>query len=165
MDLPAAVQVKYNLLDGIELELMPCCIEMVLRFYPWSPLAGGWLTGKLSSEPKPHWCNAAWGKPRARVEAYGTNKRPCDLSCSMKLQSASGERRPMRAFMARVAPLSPLCCLGSKNAGAVKTNLDAVDHGLEQNVIERLTQISQPECPAYPYSFLQSGQICPAGEI
>ena len=80
MDLPAAVQVKYNLLErGIELELMPCCIENGVAVLPWSPLAGGWLTGKLSSEPKPHWCNAAWGKPRARRGSLRETKRAKDL--------------------------------------------------------------------------------------
>ena len=90
MDLPAAVQVKYNLLErGIELELMPCCIENGVAVLPWSPLAGGWLTGKYRQNQGPlvqrglgKTQSAAW-KPTGNE----TCKRPLrSYLCSMKLQ-------------------------------------------------------------------------------
>lgn len=39
---PVALQPQYNLLDrGIELEVLPCCLEAGLGVTPWSPLGGG----------------------------------------------------------------------------------------------------------------------------
>jgi len=41
------VQNSYSLLDrGAEREVLPLCAEAGLGFTPFSPLAGGWLTGK-----------------------------------------------------------------------------------------------------------------------
>ncbi|HEY7699705.1 MAG TPA: aldo/keto reductase, partial [Vicinamibacteria bacterium] len=44
------VQNGYSLLERApELEILPLCAEEGLGFTPFSPLAGGWLTGKYSS--------------------------------------------------------------------------------------------------------------------
>ena len=41
------VQNSYSLLDReVESEVLPLCAEDGLGFTPFSPLAGGWLTGK-----------------------------------------------------------------------------------------------------------------------
>ncbi len=43
----AWVQNSYSLLDrGVEEDILPLCEELGLGFTPFSPLAGGWLTGK-----------------------------------------------------------------------------------------------------------------------
>jgi aryl-alcohol dehydrogenase-like predicted oxidoreductase len=57
-DLPAGfgwVQNSYSLLDReAEAEVLPLCAERGLGFTPFSPLAGGWLTGKYRrNEPPP----------------------------------------------------------------------------------------------------------------
>lgn len=42
-----ANQVRYSLLDrGVEREVVPACLELGVGVFPWSPLAGGVLTGK-----------------------------------------------------------------------------------------------------------------------
>jgi 1-deoxyxylulose-5-phosphate synthase len=49
------VQNSYSLLDrGVERDVLPLCAEHGLGFTPFSPLAGGWLTGKYRrGEPPP----------------------------------------------------------------------------------------------------------------
>ncbi len=50
------MQNSYSLLDrDAERELLPLCLERGLGFTPFSPLAGGWLTGKYrrGEEPPP----------------------------------------------------------------------------------------------------------------
>jgi aryl-alcohol dehydrogenase-like predicted oxidoreductase len=51
----AWVQNSYSLLDReAEAEVLPLCAEQGLGFTPFSPLAGGWLTGKYrAGEPPP----------------------------------------------------------------------------------------------------------------
>jgi aryl-alcohol dehydrogenase-like predicted oxidoreductase len=50
----AWVQNSYSLLDrDAELEVLPLCAERGLGFTPFSPLAGGWLTGKYRRDAAP----------------------------------------------------------------------------------------------------------------
>jgi aryl-alcohol dehydrogenase-like predicted oxidoreductase len=57
LDLPAGfgwVQNSYSLLDReAEAEILPLCAERGLGFTPFSPLAGGWLTGKYRRNESP----------------------------------------------------------------------------------------------------------------
>jgi aryl-alcohol dehydrogenase-like predicted oxidoreductase len=48
------VQNSYSLLDReVEAEVLPLCAEHGLGFTPFSPLAGGWLTGKYRRDATP----------------------------------------------------------------------------------------------------------------
>jgi aryl-alcohol dehydrogenase-like predicted oxidoreductase len=48
------VQNSYSLLDrDVERDVLPLCAELGLGFTPFSPLAGGWLTGKYRRDRKP----------------------------------------------------------------------------------------------------------------
>jgi aryl-alcohol dehydrogenase-like predicted oxidoreductase len=51
---PALVQNSYSLLDrGDEKELIPLCAEHGIPYQAFSPLAGGWLTGKYQRDETP----------------------------------------------------------------------------------------------------------------
>ena len=52
---PAVVQNSYSVLDrDDEAAVIPLCTEFDIAFIPFSPLAGGWLTGKYKrGEPPP----------------------------------------------------------------------------------------------------------------
>jgi aryl-alcohol dehydrogenase-like predicted oxidoreductase len=51
---PQWVQDSYSLLDrDVEQEVLPLCREHGLGFTPFSPLAGGWLTGKYRRDAPP----------------------------------------------------------------------------------------------------------------
>ena len=48
---PAAVQNSYSLLDrGDEAEVLGLCFEFGIAYTPYSPLTGGWLTGKYKRD-------------------------------------------------------------------------------------------------------------------
>lgn len=65
--IPTVLQPQYNLLDRtIEWEVLPCALAEDLAVTPWSPLGGGWLTGKRS-------CRSADGL----VERVGEQPRRC----------------------------------------------------------------------------------------
>jgi aryl-alcohol dehydrogenase-like predicted oxidoreductase len=51
---PAVVQNSYSLLDrGDEAEVLPLCAAFGIDYTPFSPLAGGWLTGKYQRDASP----------------------------------------------------------------------------------------------------------------
>jgi aryl-alcohol dehydrogenase-like predicted oxidoreductase len=67
----SCVQVLYNLLDrAIERELIPCCDAYSLGIVPYSPLAGGVLTGKYGS------ADSVPGDSRAALIGFRTDGRP-----------------------------------------------------------------------------------------
>ncbi len=62
---PVASQLRYNLLDRVvETEMLPACEHYGLSFIPYSPLAGGFLTGKYRR-----------GTPPAKDTRFGRNAR------------------------------------------------------------------------------------------
>jgi aryl-alcohol dehydrogenase-like predicted oxidoreductase len=64
---PTVVQNSYSLLErGDEQEVLPLCAEFDVAYTPFSPLAGGWLTGKYKrGEPVP-----VGSRMAVRPEAY-----------------------------------------------------------------------------------------------
>lgn len=71
LPVPVAVQPHYNLLErGIETELLPCALENGIGVTPWSPLGGGWLTGKYDASKRPSGATRLGEDPNRGVEAY-----------------------------------------------------------------------------------------------
>src|SRR4030088_2225157 len=68
---PATLQPQYNLLvREIEWEIVPACRSTELGLLPWSPLGGGWLTGKYTREARPAGATRLGENPERGVEAY-----------------------------------------------------------------------------------------------
>ena len=64
---PETLQPQYNLLvREIEWEILPACAANGLGVLPWSPLGGGWLTGKYDAQRRPDGRDPARREPRAR---------------------------------------------------------------------------------------------------
>src|SRR6478609_2794736 len=68
---PVTLQPQYNLLvREIEWEIIPACAENGLGLLPWSPLGGGWLTGKYTRDERPSGATRLGEDPERGVEAY-----------------------------------------------------------------------------------------------
>jgi aryl-alcohol dehydrogenase-like predicted oxidoreductase len=71
----SCVQVLYNLLDrAIEREVTPCCDAYGLGLVPYSPLAGGVLTGKYNEGT-----HTIPGGTRAALSGFRTDGRPAHV--------------------------------------------------------------------------------------
>ena len=81
------LQPQYNLLQrAVEFELVQVCLNEGIGMLPWSPLGGGWLTGKyrrdlppagttrLGEDPGGAWRPMGGATPRS---APGGSSRPC----------------------------------------------------------------------------------------
>ena len=65
------LQPQYNLLvREIEWEIVPACESTGLGLLPWSPLGGGWLTGKYTQDARPTGATRLGENPDRGVEAY-----------------------------------------------------------------------------------------------
>ena len=64
---PVTLQPQYNLLvREIEWEIVPACESTGLGLLPWSPLGGGWLTGKYTQRRAPDRRHPARRRPEPR---------------------------------------------------------------------------------------------------
>lgn len=157
---PVALQPQYNLLErGIEFEVLPCCLEAGVGLTPWSPLGGGWLTGKYSPQHRPSGATRLGEDPDRGVEAYdlrNTDRTHAILEC-LRSVAKHHNRPPAHVALAWLASrpgvASPI--LGARTADQLADNLAAADLVLEPVDLEALTKVSAGQPPAYPYRFLE----------
>jgi len=157
---PVALQPQYNLLErGIEVEVVPCCLENGIALTPWSPLGGGWLTGKYSAAARPSGASRLGEDPDRGVEAYDLRNTDRTYAILDVLKSiAEHHDRPcahvaLAWLLSRSGVASVL--LGARTADQLADNLAAGDLVLAQSEIDQLTSVSSGELPDYPYRFLQ----------
>jgi aryl-alcohol dehydrogenase-like predicted oxidoreductase len=160
---PVVVQPQYNLLDrGIELEVLPCCLEHGIGIAPWSPLGGGWLTGKYRRDARPSGASRLGEDPNRGVEAYdrrNTERTWRVLDAAAAVAEAHG--RPMShvalAWLAARPGVSTVL-LGARTVAQLADNLAAVDLQLTDDDLDQLTAVSAPGVPPYPYGMIE--QYC-----
>src|SRR5579863_5977399 len=91
---PVTLQPQYNLLvREIEWEIVPACQAEGLGLLPWSPLGGGWLTGKYHRDQFPSGATRLGENPERGVEAYarrGAQQRTWDVLAAV--ESVAKER-------------------------------------------------------------------------
>src|SRR6478735_1462918 len=68
---PVTLQPQYNLLvRDIEHEVVPACLDAGIGLLPWSPLAGGWLSGKYQRDEAPSGATRLGENPQRGMEAW-----------------------------------------------------------------------------------------------
>jgi aryl-alcohol dehydrogenase-like predicted oxidoreductase len=154
---PVTLQPQYNLLvREIEWEIVPACASTGLGLLPWSPLGGGWLTGKYTKDARPEGATRLGENPDRGVEAYdrrSTAQRTWDvIDAVQSVASARG------VTMAQVAlawlvdrPMVSSVILGARTVEQLQDNLGAADLHLDGKEIERLDAASDPAPADYPY--------------
>jgi aryl-alcohol dehydrogenase-like predicted oxidoreductase len=158
----ACLQPLYNLLDReAEWELLPVCLNEGIGVIPWSPLRGGWLTGKYRrGMPAPQdtrikegeaaerswteeWINynndTTWNLIDVLIEvAEAVGRTPAQVALNWLLQQPG-----------ITAPI-----LGMRTAAQLEDNLGAAGWSLNNEQVQRLTDASARPLP-YPYALLR----------
>jgi aryl-alcohol dehydrogenase-like predicted oxidoreductase len=154
---PVTLQPQYNLLvREIEWEIVPACESTGLGLLPWSPLGGGWLTGKYTKDERPTGATRLGEDPNRGVEAYdrrSTVQRTWDVIDAVEeIATARG------VSMAQVAlawlhdrPLMTSVILGARTLDQLQDNLGAAGLHLSAEETERLDAVSDPAPADYPY--------------
>lgn len=157
---PVALQPQYNLLDrGSELELIPCCLEEQLGLTPWSPLGGGWLTGKYRRDEPPSGATRLGDDPGRGVEAYDVRNDERTWRILDAVESVARRHgRPMSHVALgwlRSRPGVTSVLLGARTVEQLSDNLDAADFELDGDALDELTRVSAPGLPPYPYGMVE----------
>jgi aryl-alcohol dehydrogenase-like predicted oxidoreductase len=154
---PVTLQPQYNLLSReVEWEIIPACEANGLGLLPWSPLGGGWLTGKYTRDQRPTGDTRLGDDPERGVEAY--DKRAASertwavVDAVRSLAAARGV--PMAAVALAWLHDRPTVCsvvLGARTTEQLTANLGAAGLHLSAEETAVLDAASDPAPADYPY--------------
>jgi len=154
---PVTLQPQYNLLvRELEWEIVPACQAEGLGLLPWSPLGGGWLTGKYTREERPIGATRLGEDPQRGVEAY--DRRSAQDRTWGVVDAVRSVASTRGVSMAQVAlawllarPAVTSVILGARTVSQLEDNLGAVDLHLEEKEVALLDEASDPGAADYPY--------------
>jgi len=155
-----SAQPQYNLLAReIEWDLLPVCLENEIGVLPWSPLGGGWLTGKYSPEQRPSGVSRLGEDPGRGVEAYdlrNTDRTWEVLAAVRRVAQGRGVSMTQVALnWVRNRPGVSSVLLGCRTVEQLRDNLGALTWELDTDELTMLTEVSAPGMPSYPHGFLE----------
>jgi aryl-alcohol dehydrogenase-like predicted oxidoreductase len=155
-----ALQALYNLLDrDLEWELRPVCQNEGVGIICWSPLRGGWLTGKyrrgMAAPPEGTRIQAAeaggWSE---RWSVYNTD-RTWNIVETVEAVGREVGKTPAQValnwLLAQPGVVSPI--IGARTMAQLEDNLGAAGWSLDAAQIKRLNDVSA-QTPGYPANFI-----------
>jgi aryl-alcohol dehydrogenase-like predicted oxidoreductase len=155
-----SLQPQYNLLARqVDWDLLPICLEQSIGILPWSPLGGGWLSGKYSPDQVPTGATRLGEDPNRGQESYfrRNRDRTWTIVDEVKAVAREGGVNASQVALAwlRQRPGITSVILGTRTVSQLTDNLAGLDFTLDSNAVERLDRISDPGLPEYPYRFLE----------
>jgi len=156
---PVTLQPQYSLLvREIEWEIVPAALDAGVGLLPWSPLGGGWLSGKYQRDVRPTGATRLGEDPGRGMEAYdrrGTERTWKVIDVVRNIATTRG------VSMAEVAvawvtarPGVTSTILGARTLEQLETNLRATDLHLNQQETAELDAASDLGPADYPYGEL-----------
>lgn len=153
-----ALQLEYSLVErNIEREHIPVAQELGIGVCPWSPLAGGFLTGKYKRE------GAESGKGEGRLETTKGSGNPAFNKFSERnwrihdvlVDVAKQINKPAAQVALNWVSTQPgvtSTIIGATKISQLNDNLGAVEFTIPAELRKRLDEVSAPEA-IHPYVF------------
>ncbi|HVY51484.1 MAG TPA: aldo/keto reductase [Devosia sp.] len=154
---PVTLQPHYNLIvRDIEFEVVPACLDAGMGLLPWSPLGGGWLTGKYRRDTPPTGATRLGENPNRGQESYGprnASERVWTIIAALEAISKARGVSMAEVALAWVAgrPAVTSVILGARTTGQLEENLKADGLMLTAEETARLDAASAPVMGDYPY--------------
>ena len=161
---PVTLQPQYNLLvREIELEIVPACLSEGLGLLPWSPLGGGWLTGKYVREQRPAGATRLGEDPERGMEGWGRRSgSPRTWAVVDAVREVAEDRGTSMAVVALAwvhdRPAVTSVILGARTTAQLRQNLGAGGTPPEAAEDGRLDEVSAPPVGDYPYGEMGADQ-------
>ena len=158
---PVSLQPQYNLLGReIELDVLPLCMDRGIGTLPWSPLGGGWLTGKYQRTVAPTGASRLGEDPTRGIEAYDLRNTQRTWEILDAVKSVADGRGITMGQVAlnwvRNRPTVSSVLLGCRTTAQLEDNLAALDWDLTDGEMRTLNEVSAPGIPLYPQGFLEN---------
>jgi aryl-alcohol dehydrogenase-like predicted oxidoreductase len=159
-------QPPYSMLArGIEAEVLPACAKYGMGVIPWSPLSGGWLSGKYRKDadvPTPT------SEARQRlVDRYDlslpANQRKLDAADALARLADEAGKSLIEMAIAFVLdhPAVTAAIIGPRTMEQLESQLPAADRVLDGALLDRIDEIVPPGINVNP---ADGGWVSPALE-
>ena len=156
---PVTLQPQYSLLAReIEWEIVPAVQDAGLGLLPWSPLGGGWLSGKYQRDQRPTGATRLGDDPNRGMEAYDRRGTERTWNVIDAVQKVAEDRGVSMAEVAlawvTARPAVTSTILGARTVSQLETNLRAAGLHLTAAETAALDVASDPHVTDYPYGEL-----------
>jgi aryl-alcohol dehydrogenase-like predicted oxidoreductase len=159
------LQPQYNLLcRSTEWELIPVCQNEGLGVIPWSPLRGGWLSGKYRrgmTEP-PAGTRVAVAEEQGWSESWSAynNERTWSLLDTLFAVAEEAGKSPAQVainwLLRQPGVTAPI--IGARSLEQLEANLASTGWQLGEQALDWLSKASAIEMP-YPYEQIERAQV------
>lgn len=153
-----ALQIPYNLADRtVEREFMPMAQEMGLGILPWSPLAGGVLSGKYTREDltaarQP--ITASTDRKNINLASGRLSERSLEIAVTLADEMGKSAAQVALAWtLQHPAVTSPI--IGARTFAQFEDNLGALEVVFDEEHLQRLDEISKLEL-CFPYTLIDT---------
>ena len=149
------LQALYSLIArDLENELVPLVLDQKLGILPWSPLGGGFLTGKYRrGKPRPE--GARRSDPTSQFLQFDEEKGfdiVDELERTARNHQATITQAALNYLLRKPGVTSVI--IGARNKEQLKDNLKTTDWEMTAEEVARLDELSKPP-RAYPYWMLE----------
>lgn len=155
-----SVQLQYSLIvRDIEREILPLCREEGLGVIPWSPLGGGFLSGKYRRDERPAADNRLADVDESWEDGWkrrATERNWRILEAVSEVATARGKSCAQVALawlLAQPDVTAPI--LGVRTLEQLEDNLGCIGWRLSAEELQRLTEVSAIE-EGYPYWLIRT---------
>jgi aryl-alcohol dehydrogenase-like predicted oxidoreductase len=146
-------QPPYSLLvRGIENDVLPTCGRYGMGVIPWSPLAGGWLSGRYRKDGDLPESRRAQMIPRRYDMSLPENQRKLDAADALARLADEAGMTLIELALAFVIrhPAVTAAIIGPRTMEHLESQLTAADVELSDDVLDRIDEIVPPGVDVNP---------------
>jgi aryl-alcohol dehydrogenase-like predicted oxidoreductase len=166
LQVPITLQQQYSLAcREIEYEIIPAALHNGIGLLPWSPLAGGFLSGKYARRADLNSDATRYGNGVAMFEYIGDrlaakeqNWAIVDMVRQIAEQIGATPSQVALSWVAN-RPAVSSTIIGARTMEQLKDNLGAIDLVLDADASSKLDAVSAPTPDEYPYGRFGTLQV------
>jgi aryl-alcohol dehydrogenase-like predicted oxidoreductase len=140
-------QPPYSLLvRGVEAEVLPICERFGMGVIPWSPLAGGWLTGAWRKGKEPPKSTRAERLPQRYDLSLPANQQKLEAVEALALLAEEAGMTLIHMALAFVLehPAVTAAIIGPRTMEQLESQLGAADLRLDDALLDQIDEIVPP---------------------
>jgi aryl-alcohol dehydrogenase-like predicted oxidoreductase len=141
-------QPPYSLLHrGVEAEVLPLCRRYGMGVIPWSPLAGGWLSGKYNEGGgSPSSSRRAQAMPTRFDMSLPANQEKLRIVRELTVLAEQSEMTLIELALAFVTshPAVTAAIIGPRTPEQLESQLPALQRSLDADVLDAIDEIVPP---------------------
>ncbi len=140
-------QPPYSLLvRGIEADVLPTCQRHGMGVIPWSPLAGGWLSGRWRTGVEPPSSGRAARQPERYDLSRPGNQRKLEAADALARLAEEADMSLVHLAIAFVIrhPAVTAAIIGPRTMDQLESQLGAAEMALDESLLDRIDEIVPP---------------------